>query len=155
MGLCSSPDIFQENMSELFVGIDTVRVYIDDLLHVKKDSWTEHINVLEEIFSRLQKAGIKINSGKLCFGDHKFQYLGYQVTCDIVVPISNKVKAVQALAVPKTHKQLRQFIGMINFYCDMWQKRFELLAPLTSLTSKNVKYKWKDEHQNNLMRSNV
>ena len=29
----------------------------------------------------------------------------------------------------------------------MWQKRSELLAPLTALTSKNVKYDWKDEHQ--------
>ena len=36
---------------------------------------------------------------------------------------------------------------MINFYRDMWQKRSELLAPLTALTSKNVKYDWKDEHQ--------
>ena len=30
----------------------------------------------------------------------------------------------------------------------MWQKRSELLALLTALTSKNVKYDWKDEHQN-------
>ena len=37
---------------------------------------------------------------------------------------------------------------MINFYRYMWQKRSELLAPLTALTSKNVKYDWKDEHQN-------
>ena len=37
---------------------------------------------------------------------------------------------------------------MINFYRDMWQKRTELLAPLTALTSKNTKYDWKDEHQN-------
>ena len=36
---------------------------------------------------------------------------------------------------------------MINFYRDMWQKRSELLAPLTALTSKNVKYYWKDKHQ--------
>ena len=36
MGLCNSPDIFQENMSELFVGLDTVRFYINDLLHVTK-----------------------------------------------------------------------------------------------------------------------
>ena len=42
---------------------------------------------------------------------------------------------------------MRQFIGIINFYRDMWQKRSELLAPLTALTSKNVKYNWKDEHQ--------
>ena len=36
---------------------------------------------------------------------------------------------------------------MINFYRDMWQKRSELLAPLTALTSKNVKYDWKDKLQ--------
>ena len=36
---------------------------------------------------------------------------------------------------------------MINFYCDMWQKRSEILAPLTALSSKNVKYEWKDEQQ--------
>ena len=36
MGLCNSPDIFQEKMSELFIGLDTVRVYIDDFLHVTK-----------------------------------------------------------------------------------------------------------------------
>ena len=55
--------------------------------------------------------------------------------------------AIQVLAVPKTRKQLRQFIGMINFYRDMWQKRSELIAPLTAFTSKNVKYYWKDEYQ--------
>ena len=36
MGLCNSTDIFQENMSELFVGLDTIRVYIDEILHVTK-----------------------------------------------------------------------------------------------------------------------
>ena len=40
MGVCNSPNIFHEKMSELFVGLDTVRVYIDDLLHVTKGSWT-------------------------------------------------------------------------------------------------------------------
>ena len=63
------------------------------------------------------------------------------------MPIPKKVEAIQALAVPKTRKQLRQFIGMINFYRDMWQKRSEIIAPLTALTSKNFKYDWKDEHQ--------
>ena len=36
---------------------------------------------------------------------------------------------------------------MINFYRDMWQKRSDLLTPLTAITSKNVKYDWKYEHQ--------
>ena len=147
MGLCNSPDIFQEKMSELFIGLDTVRVYINDLLHVTKGSCIENLTVLKEMFTRLQKAGIKVNASKSCFGAHKFDYLGYHVTRDGVMPILKKVEAIQALTFPKTCKQLRQFIGMINFYRDMWQKLSELLAPLTALTSKNFKYNWKDEHQ--------
>ena len=134
-------------MSELFIGLYTVRVYIVDLLHVTTFSWTEHLSFLEEMFTRLQKYGIKVNAIKYCFGAHKFDYFGYHITCDIVIPIPKKVKAIQALEVPKTCKQLRQFIGIINFYRDMWHKHSELLTPLTALTSKNVKYDWKEEHQ--------
>ena len=61
--------------------------------------------------------------------------------------IPKKVEAIQALAVPKTCKKLRQFICMINFYSGMWQKLSELLSPLTALTPKNVKYNWKDDQQ--------
>ena len=32
MGLCNSPDIFQEKMNEIFAGFEYVRTYIDDLL---------------------------------------------------------------------------------------------------------------------------
>ena len=99
------------------------------------------------MFNRLQKAGLKVNARKSCFSAHKFDFLGYHVTRDGVMPIPKKIEAIQTLAVPKNRKKLRQFIGMINFYRDMWQKRSELLAPLTALTSKNVKYDWKDEHQ--------
>ena len=117
-------------------------------MHVTKGSWTEHLSILEEMFTRLQKAGLKFNTSKYCFGAHKFDYLGYHVTRDGVMPIPKKVKAIQALTVPKTRTQLCQFIGMINFYRDMWQKPSELLATLTAITPKNVKYDWKDEHQN-------
>ena len=98
------------------------------------------------MFTRPQKAGFKVNASKYCFGAHKFDYLGYHVTRDGVMPIPKKVEEIQSLAVPKTRKQLRQFIGMINFYRDMQKKRSELLSPLTALTSKNIKYDWKDEH---------
>ena len=99
------------------------------------------------MFTCLQKSELKVNASKSCFGDHKLDFLGYHVTCDGVMPIPKKVDAIQAHAVPKTRKQLRQFIDIISFYRDMWQKRSELLAPLTALTSKNIKYDWKHEHQ--------
>ena len=102
-------------MSELFVGIDKVHAYIDDLFQVTKFSWKEHIIVLEEMFTRLQKAGLNINAIKLCFGDHKFDYLGYHVIRDGVMSIPKKLEVIQDLAVPKTCKHLRQFIPTINF----------------------------------------
>ena len=79
------------NVSEIFVGLDTVRVYIDKLFNVSKDSWTEHLTVLEEIFAQLQKDGLLVNAGKSCFGTHKFEYLSYHVTRDGVMPITKKV----------------------------------------------------------------
>ena len=155
MGMCNSPDIFQEKMSELFICLDTVRVYIDDLLHVTKGSWTEHLSILEEMFTRLQKAGLKVNASKSFFGAHTFDYFGYHVTREGVMPIPKKVKAIQALTVPKTRKQLRQFIGMINFYRDMWKKRSEHLAPLTALTSKKSNMTGKTSTKSVLMLPNV
>ena len=87
MGLCNSPGIFQEKMSELFIGLDTVRVYIDDLLYVTKGSWTEHLSILEEMFTHLKKAGLKVNASNYCFGAHKFDDLGYHITREGVMPI--------------------------------------------------------------------
>ena len=71
------------------------------------------------MITRLQKAGLKVNARKSCFGTHKFNFLGYHVTCDWFIPIPKKVEAIQALTVPKTRKHLRKFIGMINFYIDI------------------------------------
>jgi hypothetical protein len=36
---------------------------------------------------------------------------------------------------------------MVDYNRDMWVRHSTLLAPLTSMTSKNVKFKWTDEHQ--------
>jgi hypothetical protein len=36
---------------------------------------------------------------------------------------------------------------MVHYYRDMWVRRSELLSPLTSVPSKNVKFNWTDEHQ--------
>ena len=50
MGLCNSPDIFQEKMSSLMAGLEFVRTYIDDLLIITKTNWTDHLTKLEKVF---------------------------------------------------------------------------------------------------------
>ena len=147
MGLCNSPNIFQEKMNELMEGLEFVRAYLDDLLIVTKGSFQDHLDKLEQVLTRLAEAGLKVNVSKSHFCQHELEYLGYLINREGVRPTMKKVEAIKNLAPPKTRKQLRSFIGMVNYYRDMWPKRSHLLAPLTNLTSKNVKFKWTDEHQ--------
>ena len=147
MGLCNSPEIFQEKMSELLAGLDTVRVYIDDILHVTKGSFEDHLDKLDTIFSRLQSVDLKVNLNKSSFATGSLDYLGYHISREGITPIPKKIEAIRAIKTPKTHKKLRSFLGMINFYRDMWSQRASLLAPLSALTSVNVKFKWEEVHQ--------
>jgi hypothetical protein len=64
MGLCNSPDIFQEKMSELLFGLEFARAYLDDLLVVSRHSIENHFIHLEEVFTRLASAGLKVNATK-------------------------------------------------------------------------------------------
>jgi Reverse transcriptase (RNA-dependent DNA polymerase) len=67
MGLCNSPDIFQEKMSVLMVDLEHVCAYIDDLLIISKGSFQEHLQNLDKVLQRLQQAGLKINATKSWF----------------------------------------------------------------------------------------
>ena len=147
MGLCNSPDIFQEKMNELFVGLDNVRAYIDDLLILSTKSFDKHLEDLDKVFYRLKQAGLKVNAKKSFFAKSELEYLGFWITRQGIMPLPKKVQAIKNLAVPKTKKQLRSFIGIINYYRDMWVRRSEYLAPLSSLTSKTIKWKWTNKHQ--------
>ncbi len=42
------------------------------------------------------------------------------------------VQAILALNPPNNVKELRHFLGMLQYYRDMWAKRSEMLAPLSN-----------------------
>ena len=142
MGLCNSPDIFQEKMSELMQGLEFIRVYIDDLLCLTKGDYDDHLEKLDLVLQRIERAGLKVNAKKSFFAKEELEYLGYWITRDGIQPLPKKVEAILRIAEPKTRKQLRSFIGIINYYRDMWIRRSHILAPLAQLTSKQVKWKW-------------
>ena len=147
MGVCNSPDLFQEHMSELMAGLEFVRVYIDDILCLTKGDFDDHLQKLEQVFMRIQDANLRINAEKSFFAKSEVEYLGFKIDRQGIRPIAKKVEAIQALQPPETRRQLRRFIGMINYYRDMWPRRSEILSPLTKLTSKSVPFKWTDTEQ--------
>ena len=48
---------------------------------------------------------------------------------------------------PIYQKQVHSFIGLVNYYRDMWAKQSHLLQPLTELTSNKLKFKCTDVGQ--------
>ena len=114
MGLCNSPDIFQEKMGDLFADLETVRAYIDDLLIVTKGDWQDHLDTLETVLQRLRKAGLKVNVNKSFFAKHDLEYLGFHISRNGIQPLKSKVDAILKIAPPKNKKQVRRFLGMIN-----------------------------------------
>ena len=43
---------------------------------------------------------------------------------------------------PISRKKVRQFIGVVNYYLDIWARRSHTLANLTNITYSKVKFKW-------------
>ena len=66
---------------------------------------------------------------------------------DCLIETSDIHSLLFHLAEPKTKKQLRSFIGVINYYRDMWKGRSDLLAPLSAMTSKKAPWNWTPQCQ--------
>eukprot|EP00804_Cyclotella_cryptica_P029062 CCRYP_005240-RA/>CCRYP_005240-RA protein AED:0.41 eAED:0.47 QI:0/0/0/1/0/0/3/0/297 len=111
-------------MSELMATLEFVRTYLDDLLCISKGSLEDHLNKLRRVFIRLRDAGLTVNARKI---------LGYVLSRDGIKPQPKKVQAILALTPPQNVKQLRRFLGMVQYYRDIWARHSEILAPLINL----------------------
>ena len=49
---------------------------------------------------------------------------------------------ILAIKQPKNQRQLQQFVGMVNYYKEIWRGRAETMEALTSMTGKGVKFSW-------------
>ncbi len=116
MGLCNSPDIFQEKMSTLLADLEYVRAYIDDLLIISNHTYEDHLEKLDEVLTRVGKAGLKVNAKKSFFAKGELEYLGYWITRKGIQPIPKKIQAITNLSTPTTTKQVRHLVGMVNYY---------------------------------------
>ena len=114
-GLSNGPSSWQKYIDSVLSGIDGIFTYLDDILVCSEDV-ERHLSTLQKIFDRLQQNELTLALDKCVFGQNSVEYLGYRVSTTGICPLERKVSAIQQIPVPKTQKQLLQFLGAMNYF---------------------------------------
>lgn len=149
-GLKTSPAIFQRILSNIIrkhkLSEFTVN-YIDDILIFSK-SFEEHIDHLTQLLEAIMKEGFRLKLSKCTFALDSVQYLGHIIKHNTISPMKDNLISIRNFPVPKNRKNVRQFLGKINFYNEYIPKNSITLDPLHNLLRKGQEFIWSEKCQN-------
>lgn len=139
-GLKTAPATFQRLMN--YVLRDYINkiclVYLDDVI-IFSTSLQEHINSLKLVFNRLQEANLKVQLDKSEFLKKETEFLGHVVTLEGIKPNPKKIECIVNFPIPKSPKQIKQFLGLTGYY-RKFIKDYSLIAkPMTKCLKKDAK----------------
>jgi hypothetical protein len=147
-GLRNDPATFQMIMDTIFrdlIGV-YVAVYIDDII-IYSDNEDDHYQHIQEVLSRLQRHNLFAKAEKSLFYASEITFLGYKISTQGIHMDQEKISAIEQWTIPSTVKQVRQFLGLANFY-RRFIRNFAITAqPLTNLTKKNETFTWNQEQE--------
>ncbi|XP_061774106.1 uncharacterized protein K02A2.6-like [Nerophis ophidion] len=144
-GVTSAVSIFQRIMENLLKDLDVVN-YLDDLLIMGRDE-AQHLVNLDKVLQRLQENGMRVKKSKCDFGKTQIEYLGHVLDGKGVYPSKNKVIAIYDAPAPINVKELRAFLGLVNYYGRFVPQQSTILAPLYTLLKDKVKWRWRETEQ--------
>ncbi|KAG7301804.1 hypothetical protein JYU34_014833 [Plutella xylostella] len=131
-GLRNAAQTFQRFIDEVLRDLDFCYGYIDDIL-VSSATEEEHKQHLHLLFQKLKEYGMLINTSKCVFGQSEVKFLGYTVSAAGIRPLDLKVQAIKDYPPPRNIKELRRFLGMMNFYRRFIKEAAAIQGPLNSL----------------------
>ena len=140
-GMRNSPSTFQRLMNHIIRDIPNCQAYLDDIV-IYSNTFQDHINLIEQLFTKLLEANLTINLSKSHFGHATIEYLGHVVGNGKVKPVNAKIEAIQKIPIPTNKKQIRSFLGMAGYYRKFCPNFSVIASPLTNLLKKNSSYTW-------------
>ena len=135
-------------MTTLFHGMmhKEIEVYIDDMIAKSSDE-EEHVEHLLKLFQRLRKYKLCLNPNKCTFGVRSGKLLGFIVNKRGIEVDHASTKAIQEMFAPKIKKQVRGFLGRLNYISRFISHMTATCAPIFKLLQKDQSCDWTEDFQ--------
>ena len=147
-GLKNAPSSFSRLMEIVLRGLqfDKCLVYLDDII-VMGENFDSALENLKLVLLRFREANLKLKVSKCKLFQKEVVFLGHQVseagiTCD-----PQKTKIIKHWPRPSDKTEIKQFLGLVNYYRKMVPEFSEIAIPLSRLTKKRAQFEWGQEQE--------
>src|SRR5215469_487985 len=136
-GLANAPGAFQKGMNVLLSKFPSanVTVFIDDILIVNENQ-ADHLKLVEEVLKTLILAGVKVKYSKCQWFMKEVEFLGHIVSESGIRKSEEFVEKVRTFPRPRTVRDLRGFLGLVNFQRKFMKDCSAVMSHLTPWTGK-------------------
>lgn len=166
-GLKNAPAMFQRLMDQVLTGLQGIElfVYLDDIV-IYVRSLEEHEIKFHRLMNRrlrrrLAGANLILQLDKCEFLKKEMAYHRHIITKNGVRPDPNKIIAVKTFPMPKSRKNIKQFLGLAGYYRRFIDNFSKIAKLLSDLTKQSNAFEWKqqqeafDKLRNALFRINI
>ena len=146
-GLTNAPRAFMDLMSWVFQPyLDRfIIVFIDDIL-VYSGCPKEHSEHLRIALQTLRERQLYAKLSKCRFWLDRVTFQGHVILAEGVSVDPQKIEDVVSWKPPKNVSEVRSFLGLAGYYRKFVEGFSRIVAPLTKLTRKEIKYDWVDAY---------
>ncbi len=149
-GLTNSPSTFQTMMDTIFRDLTAtgeVVIYMDDILIATPNNVPHHRQLVHQVLDKLEEHDLFLKPEKCTFKVPEIEYLGLVIGRGRVRMDHVKVQGVDDWQRPKNLKELRGWMGFINFYRRFIKGFSKIARVLNELTKKGVQWEWTEERE--------
>ena len=146
-GLANAPATFQAQMNRILEPVQAfAKAYLDDIV-VRSRNAEEHKAHLRQLLQLLREHRLYAELPKCTFNRPEVPYLGHVVGRYGLKVDPAMVATVAEWPVPSDAQQVRQFLGLTNYFRKFIMGYAALAAPLQALTQKHRLFQWTPECQ--------
>ena len=89
---------------------------------------------MDGVFSVLSNNGLFLNIKKSTFAESTVKFFSHSVGINAVDVLSTKAKTTREYPMPITRKDLKHFLGMVNYYNRFPPRIAEIMEPLSKIS---------------------